>query len=91
MTIKVSELRLHIDDALRADWALIGRSSPLFEAIVMDAVSTTHENHRLRRSKHVFATNRAVTFRRPFDTTMCEFDVFIHTYSTSFAVEEVLA
>ena len=39
-------------------------------AALVDAVATAHENHCLRRSEHVFATDWAVAIRRALDAFM---------------------
>lgn len=69
-TIEISELGFHIHDSLAANRTSVGGFRVLQVAFLVYTVPAPHKDHRIRRREHVVTTNRAVTLRGIFDTSM---------------------
>jgi hypothetical protein len=65
--IQVSKLSLHIDCTLVTYRALIGTLHVFIVACFVDTVTAQHEDHRRRRSEHIFTTNWTVAVRDTLD------------------------
>ena len=59
--VEFAELDLHVDDAPTADGTLVGRLHVVVVALMVDAVTTLHEDYRQGGGEHVLSTYRTVT------------------------------
>lgn len=69
-TIQISKTGLHIRYTLAADRTSIRCFRILRVALVVYAMSTSHEHHGMGGGKHVIPTNRTVTLGGAFNTSM---------------------
>ena len=65
--VEVAELRFHIDDALVAYGAFVGRLDVLPVAVAVHCVAALHDAHGLGRAVEILATNGTIAVQRPFD------------------------
>lgn len=73
-TVQVSECRLHIRDGLATYRATIRALRILGKTFMVNAVTTSHDNHGLRRSEHIITADRTITLSRPFNASMGSFN-----------------
>lgn len=68
--LQLSERQLHVCETLIANGATVRRFHMKVVTLMMNAVTTLHENHGLGRGEHVFAAYWAIAVSRTFDTFM---------------------
>lgn len=80
-TIEIPKLSLHVRYALSTDRAAIRAFGVFGETLVVYTVAAFHEYDRVRRSEHVFATDRTIALGRSFYAAMGLLDGYVDTNS----------
>ena len=68
--LQSGELPFHVHYASTTDRTTVRRLHVFIVASLVNTVAASHENHRLRRGKHVLAANWAIAVGRALNATM---------------------